>query len=73
VLHCSDTVLTPSAANGTVGSAWVLARSRPGPRPSLLGHAGRLLNRWEAFADPPAGLRLYQQGGRPPLNPPRNA
>jgi hypothetical protein len=56
VLHCSDTVLTLPAANGTGGSTWILARSRPGPRPSLLGHAGRLLDRWEAFADPPAGL-----------------
>ena len=57
VLHCSDAVLTPPATNGTAGS-WILARSRPGPRPSLLGHAGRLLDRWEAFADPPAGLWL---------------
>ena len=58
VLHCADTVLTPPATNGTAGSGWILARSRPGPQPSLLGHAGRLLDRWEAFADPPAGLWL---------------
>jgi hypothetical protein len=58
VLHCSDTVLSPPAANGTAAASWILARSRPGPRPSLLAHAGRLLDRWEAFADPPAGLWL---------------
>ena len=40
---------------------WVLARSRPGPRPSLLAHAGRLLDRWEAFAEP---------AGRPLVRPP---
>ena len=62
VLHCVDAVLPTSATNGTGGSSWVLARSRPGPRPSLLAHAGRLLDRWEAFIPLPPGLEL-QQGG----------
>ena len=58
VLHCVDRVLTLSAPNGSSGSSWLLARSRPGPRPSLLAHAGRLLDRWEAFASLPPGLVL---------------
>jgi hypothetical protein len=58
VLHCVDAVLSPPTSNGAVGSCWVLARSRPGPRPALLAHAGLLLDRWEAFADLPPGLWL---------------
>lgn len=66
VLHCVDAVLTPVATNWSGGS-WLLARSRPGPRPSLLAHAGRLLDRWEAFATPPPGLLLIPaRGGDPP-------
>ena len=58
VLHCVDAVLALPTSNGTSRVPWVLARSRPGPRPSLLAHAGKLLDRWESFADPPAGLWL---------------
>ena len=63
VLHCVDAVLAPPALDGTGGSSWVLARSRPGPRPSLLTHAGRLLDRWEAFAALPPGLVLVPARG----------
>ena len=59
VLHCVDAVLTLPAPNGPSGSSWLLARSRPGPRPSLLAQAGRLLDRWEAFASLPPGLVLF--------------
>src|SRR5918997_2430479 len=58
VLHCVDAVLPTPATNGTGGSSWVLARSRPGPRPVLLAHAGRLLDTWEAFTAVPPGLTL---------------
>ncbi len=58
VLHCADAVLALSAANGAGGATWVLARSRPGPRPSLLAQAGRLLDDWESFAALPPGLGL---------------
>ena len=58
VLHCVDAVLSPPPAHGAGGTSWLLARSRPGARPSLLNHAGRLLDHWESFADPPAGLWL---------------
>jgi hypothetical protein len=63
VLHCVDAVLTPSAVDGPAGTGWLLARSRPGPRPSVLAHAGLLLDRWEAFAALPPGLVLGQGGG----------
>jgi hypothetical protein len=68
VLHCVDTVLTLPAPNGVGGSAWVLARSRPGRRHSMLSHVGRLLDTWEAFAAAlPSDLVLYQaRGGDPP-------
>ena len=58
VLHCVDVVLSPPPTSGPGQGSWVLARSRPGLRPSLLAHAGLLLDGWEAFADPPAGLWL---------------
>ena len=58
VLHCADAVLTLPAANGTSGAAWVLARSRPGPRPSLLAQVGALLDGWDSFAQLPPGLEL---------------
>jgi hypothetical protein len=58
VLHCVDAVLSPPPTNGVGGGSWVLARSRPGLRPSLLAHAGLLLDGWESFADPPVGLWL---------------
>lgn len=57
VLHCVDAVLSPPSVNGT-GTSWLLARSRPGPRPSLLAQVGRLLEGWEAFAALPTGLVL---------------
>jgi hypothetical protein len=57
VLHCVDAVLTPATGNGS-GASWILARSRPGARPSLLAHTGRLLDRWEAFGAVPPGLVL---------------
>jgi hypothetical protein len=58
VLHCVDAVLTPPAGNGSGGTSWILARTRPGPRPSLLAHTGRLFDRWEDFVAVPAGLVL---------------
>jgi hypothetical protein len=58
LLHCVDAVLSPPASNGSGGSSWILARTRPGPRPSLLAHTGRLLDRWEDFVAVPAGLAL---------------
>ena len=58
VLHCVDAVLTPPAGNGSGGTSWILARTRPGPRPLLLAHTGRLFDRWEDFVAVPAGLVL---------------
>ena len=58
VLHCVDAVLTPPGGNSSGGSSWMLARTRPGPRPSLLAHTGRLLEGWEPFVEVPAGLVL---------------
>ena len=66
VVHAVDAVLAPPPGDGSAG-AWLLVRSRPGPSPSLLGHAGRLLDRWETFAAPPRGLTLHPaRGGGPP-------
>lgn len=66
VVHAVDMVLTRPPSDDSTG-AWLLARSRPGPSPSPLGHAGRLMDRWETFAEPPRGLTLIQQrGGGPP-------
>lgn len=58
VLHCVDAVLTPAGGNGSGAACWILARTRPGPRPSLLAHTARLLDRWEAFGAVPPGLVL---------------
>jgi hypothetical protein len=58
VLHCVDAVLMPPGGNGASAAAWILARTRPGPRPSLLAHTGRLLDRWELFGAVPPGLVL---------------
>lgn len=65
VLHCADAVLTLDAPNGPTGDPWVLARSRPGRHPSLLAHAGRLLDHWESFAAVPPGLGLGRLPQRP--------
>ena len=63
VLHCVDAVLSPPASTAARGNVWVLARSRPGRLPSLLGHAGRLLDTWEPFVAVPPGLVLFPVGG----------
>lgn len=69
VVHAVDAVLAPEPSLGATG-AWLLARSRTGPSPSLLAHAGRLLDRWETFAVPPRGLTLSPARGGDPLEPP---
>ena len=61
VLHCVDAELGRLPPNGW-GPCWLLARSRPRPRRSLLAHAGQLLDGWEPFREVPDGLMLARLG-----------
>jgi hypothetical protein len=61
VLHCVDAELDRLPPDGW-GSCWLLARSRPRPRRSVLAQAGQLLTGWEAFREVPDGLMLARLG-----------
>jgi hypothetical protein len=61
VLHCVDAELDGLPPGGW-GPSWLLSRSRPRPRRSLLAHAGQLLTGWEAFREVPDGLALTRLG-----------
>jgi len=61
VLHCVDAQLDRLPPDGW-GSCWLLARSRPRPRRSVLAQAGQLLTGWEAFREVPDGLVLASLG-----------
>jgi hypothetical protein len=61
VLHCVDAQLDRLPPDGW-GPCWLLSRSRPRPRRSLLAHAGQLLTGWEAFREVPDGLTVARLG-----------
>jgi hypothetical protein len=61
VLHCVDAELDRLPPGGW-GPSWLLSRSRPRPRRSLLAQAGQLLTDWAAFREVPDGLVLARLG-----------
>ena len=61
VLHCVDAELDRLPPDGW-GPSWLLSRSRPRPRRSLLAQAGQLLTGWETFREMPDGLVLARLG-----------
>jgi hypothetical protein len=61
VLHCVDAELDRLPPDGP-NPSWLLSRSRPRPRRSLLAQAGRLLTGWDAFTEVPDGLVLTRLG-----------
>jgi hypothetical protein len=61
VLHCVDAELGRLPPDGP-NPSWLLSRSRPRPRRSLLAHAGQLLTGWEPFREVPDGLVLARLG-----------